>query len=500
MSFVLELEYNPNVQLYKRVADAFKKAILDGRLAPGAPLPSVRELSDSLKISRATVLKSFDELYSQGLTESVPSSGTFVSKNLPPDLHHWQWQTKTNEADSRKTEELVPIAISAYAQRIMSPQFAPGLLDDELPGGKTPLEPIQLARWRKLLIRYCKQNHHQKISDPCGYSQLREALQGYLQRTRAVRCSSDRVVVFGTKQGRLDMIARLLINAGDSVAIENPGYPGARQVFESYGAKVVPITVDESGFKVSELVRMNNQVKLVYVTPSHQDPTGAILTLDRRRMLIDWAAKNNAFIVEDDYDCEFRYGSKPIPSLQGIDTADRVIYMSSLWKIFNPICRVGYMVVPECLKNLVSLAKLQTERSLPIAEQIALADLLSSGHLESSLRRCQISYSVDRQRLILALTRHLKDYVQLNGESAGTHIIVRFTTDHDDDEILRWARTCDLDIKSTSPYYIGDAVAGEFMIQFVVNDSELFEEKVSYFANLLRSTSANRLLIGERQC
>lgn len=315
-------------------------------------------------------------------------------------------------------------------------------------------------------------------TDPFGYRPLREALARYLNRARNVQCTAQRVAVFGTKRLRLDAIARVLLNPGDAIAFEEPGYPEAAALFSALGANLLPVRVDKDGMVVERLIQefdKDQAIKLVYVTPSHQDPTGATLSLDRRYRLLDWARENRVFIIEDDYDHEYLYGAKRLPSLQGLDAGDRVIYLSSLWKILFPAVKFGFMVVPHCLEAAIQQSKYHLERSMPVAEQMALADFIDEGHLERYIRKSQSILAVRRRALLYALSKHLRDRVIIYGTGAGTHILVRLKTGLDDRQVEECAEQANLSLLSTRPFYRGRSPGDEFMISF----ANVFEDTVT---------------------
>ena len=252
--------------------------------------------------------------------------------------------------------------------------------------------------WRQIATRHLQSpNLLDYSSDLLGYKVLREAIAHYLVRSRAVRCEAEQIIIVSGTQQALDLIARLFIDPGDQVVMEEPGYLSARRVFQSQGAEILPISVDSSGLMVEQLQSIENLVvKLVYTTPSHQFPTGAILSLPRRLELLAWARQRGAVIVEDDYDSEYRYGEKPIPAMQGLDQNDSVIYIGTFSKVLFPALRIGYLVVPPGLAKIFAQAKRLVDRHSPLLEQCVLADFINEGHLERHLRRMRTLYSQRR--------------------------------------------------------------------------------------------------------
>lgn len=485
MDFALTLDYDPGVPLYRQLADALKECIISGRLKPGEFLPSTRDLAQMLGLSRVTVVRGYEELISQGFLTAATGRGTCVCKSLPAEaLHVAQQLNQHLEPIKDRTPHL-----SSYAKRVMSFGHARSGSADlpELNYGAPPSEHLPINKWREMLLRYTRGGDHAELAeqdDPMGYRPLREAIAAYLARARGVRCEAEQVAVFGSSQQSVHLVARLLLDAGDRVAVENPGFPQAREQFAVNGSELVMIPVDEKGLSVDDLKR-HEDIRLVYVTPSH-DPTGAVLPLDRRTELLRWAEKTGAFIIEDDYDNEYRYSGKPIPALQGMDRNDSVIYVATFWKVLYPIVPLGYMVVPRCLIPAVSRAKQLVERTFPMVEQLALTDFIKEGHLERHIKRTRDIYMKRRQSLIYSLTRAFAKRVQIAKDSAGFHLLVRFETQLTDDELIACAIKAQVPMVSTSDYYAEGESAGEFLVGFATVEGEIIAGKVEELARLIK--------------
>lgn len=490
MNFVINLEYKPNIPLFKRLSDALKNAIIEGRLGPGEAMPSTRDLSATLKISRATVLRAIDDLQNQGFVNAVAGSGLFVSDNLPINEQTGETAPKVAVALQQKS-----VKLSEYANRVQQQQSEMKLhWLDKLPQidhGGPPTDLTPFKEWERLTKRHCRATDISELGDtirPFGYPPLQEALAAYLHRSRAVKCNANQVAVFSSKQLRFELVARLLIDQGDHVAVEEPGYPEARYMLTSHGARLHHIPTDSEGMVVEKVTESDQRFKFVYVTPSHQDPTGAVLSIDRRRKLLDWAQRTGTFIVEDDYDCEYRYGRKTLPSMQAIDGGDCVIYLASFWKILHRLVNFGIAVFPRRLLSVAEKAKMEMERYLPVVEQVALADLINEGHLERCVRKAQSKLSVKRQALIYALTRHMKGLLNIAEEGGGTHQIVKFKTAVDDAKIIAFGNQSGLTIMCTSAYYVLDARTGEFMLPFADIDTDAIDMVVTRWASMIEES------------
>lgn len=453
-------------------------------------MPSTRDLSITLKISRATVLRAIDDLQNQGLVIAVAGSGLFVSDNLPIDGRSNEPTPTLAGASQHKS-----VRLSEYANRVQQQQNEMKLhwLDKlaQIDHGGPPCDLTPFKEWERLTKRHCRATDISELGDtiqPFGYPPLQEALAAYLHRSRAVKCNANQVAVFSTKQLRFELIARLLIDQGDHVAVEEPGYPEARYMLASHGATLHHMPTDSEGMVVDRVIESDQRFKFVYITPSHQDPTGAVLSIHRRRKLLEWAQRTGTFLIEDDYDCEYRYGRKTLPSMQAIDGGDCVIYLASFWKVLYRLVNFGVAVFPMRLLSVAEKAKMEIERYLPVVEQVALADLINEGHLELCVRKAQSKLSVKRQALTYALTKHMKGLLHIAEEGGGTHQIVKFKSAVDDAKIIAFGNQCGLTIMSTAAYYVLEAHSGEFMLPFADIDPESIDKVVSLWASMIEDS------------
>jgi GntR family transcriptional regulator / MocR family aminotransferase len=305
-------------------------------------------------------------------------------------------------------------------------------------------------------------------------------------RSRAVRCDAEQVMIVSGTQQALDLIARLFIDPGDRVVMEEPGYLSARRVFQSQGAEILPISVDSSGLRVEQLQSIANLVvKLVYTTPSHQFPTGAILALPRRLELLAWGQQQGVVIIEDDYDSEYRYGEKPIPAMQGLDRNDSVIYVGTFSKVLFPALRIGYLVIPSGLVKIFAQAKRLLDRHSPLLEQCVLADFINEGHLERHLRRMRTLYNQRWQALVKSLESRLGEHVTILGNAAGIHLMVQLQTDINDDEIIVRAAQMGVGLTSAAPFYLGSSRGGQFLLGYANLEEEKIDEGIFQLAQIL---------------
>lgn len=336
MDFAINIDPDAPLPLHRQVYEELRRAILLGRLTSGGKLPSTRSLAQLLGVSRATVTQGYELLLSEGYLETIVGSGTFVCRQLPDELLN----TAPIESKLQPSNSLVPL--SAYGKSLSDKAFLripEQAVEISFSYGRPAFDQFPIDLWRKLISRHChsKAEVLDYTDNSLGYQPLREAIAAYLSRSRAVNCQAEQIIIVGGSQQGLDLITRILIDPNDGIAVEEPGYLGARRAFLAQGASLFPVPVDQSGLIVSKLTTgIIPKLKLIYVTPSHQFPTGAVLSLPRRLELLAWAHKTGVMIIEDDYDSEYRYGERPIPALQGLDQGNSVVYVGTFSKVLFP--------------------------------------------------------------------------------------------------------------------------------------------------------------------
>jgi GntR family transcriptional regulator/MocR family aminotransferase len=409
--------------LYRRIGHALKSAIRAGRLGGGARLPSTRALAGDLGVSRNTVMLAYEQLVAEGYIVSRHRSTTSVAAGVPPP---------TPSASPAQKPAGRP-RLSAYGRWLTrDPGMPPSGSYAPRPGlrydfryGRPAIQEFPHAVWRRLLTARVRRASIDAYgyASPAGYGPLREALTDYLARARGVTCDAEQIVIVNGSQQALDLTARVLIDPGDGVVLEEPHYHGARMVFAAAGARFIGIPVDGEGLDTGKLPTAG-RARLACVTPCHQFPTGVIMPVGRRQALLDWASRSGAWIVEDDYVSEFRYEGRPLEALQALDHSGRVIYVGTFSKILFPALRLAYLVLPRPLVRSFVAAKWMADRYTAMLGQEALAEFISSGHFERYLRRARASNAGRRRALIDALRRHLGPRVEIAGDNAGVHLLV----------------------------------------------------------------------------
>jgi GntR family transcriptional regulator/MocR family aminotransferase len=380
-----------------------RRLIADGALAPGDRLPSTRTLAEEVGLSRSTVEVVFDDLVAAGLVERRQGSGSIVASMLG-ELPH---ALPAPRRPLRQVEPIVSTSRLSTRGAMLAAYEACREPDVVRPfnAGVPDADGFPHEAWQRSMARVWRRERKQLLTrfDPLGHRPLREALWRYLTTFRGVRCTVDQIAVTTSSQSALHLLALLLIDPGDRVWLENPGYPGARAAMQAVGAKIVPLPVDRDGLRVDVGVRRAKQARLAYVTPSHQYPSGVMLGLDRRVALLAWAASQGAWVVEDDYDGEFRYAGLPAAALQGLDRAGRVIYLGTLSKVLSPSLRLAYLVMPEPLVEPFANLRTQVDGFTATPLQATLADFFETGQFEAHVRRMRARYAQKHDALTQAL-------------------------------------------------------------------------------------------------
>jgi GntR family transcriptional regulator / MocR family aminotransferase len=436
-SVTVELDRSSAVPLYRQLYGGLREGILAGTLPAGSRLPSVR----ALKVSRNTVEGALAQLSAEGYLEARVGSGTYVSGALPDEALRAgsardAARGRVSPAGggpggraglSRRGARLVGTPVSASGRRRAS---APRPFRPAVPA----MEGFPLKVWRRLAGEFWRRPPRGSLGygEPAGYRPLRMAIAEHLRAYRAVRCSWEQVIVVSGSQQALDLSARLLLDEGDEAWIEDPCYLGARAALSANGARLVPVPVDDEGLDVACGERASPHARLACVTPSHQYPTGATMSLPRRLALLGWASRSGAWVLEDDYDGEFRYSGRPLSSLQGLDDEGRVIYVGTFSKVLSPALRIGYLVVPPGLVDAFEDARALADRHPPVPEQAVLAEFVAEGHFARHLRRMRRLYAERQRALVDAVEGELDGLLKIRLSGAGLHLVGRLP-DGDDD-------------------------------------------------------------------
>ncbi len=402
----------PGEPLSRQIYTGLRVAILAGTLRSGERLPSTRDLAEQLRVSRTVVLLAYDQLLAEGFVVGREGSGTYVAEGL----------ASARPKAAREPAKLRLSRFGAHAQDTAT-DFPEKRLPYDFSYRRSPVEGFPLDAWQRILLRRARKASVAKheYGPPAGSNALREAIAAHLRRSRAVVCDPSQIVIVNGSQQALDLVARVLLDRGDHVAIEDPQYQGAREIFLAAGAQLHPVAVDADGLDPD---RLPARARLAFVTPSHQFPTGTILPLARRFALLEWARRVNAAVIEDDYDGEFFYENQPVASMQGLDTDGRVIYVGTFSRTVYPALRIGYLIAPASLVDAFTAAKWLCDRGTLTLEQETLAEFISSGAYERHLHKARRENARRRAALLEAIDEHLRGRVTITGDRSGTHLVL----------------------------------------------------------------------------
>jgi GntR family transcriptional regulator/MocR family aminotransferase len=403
--------------LFRQVYRGIRHAILTEAVRAGDRLPSTRDLAEQLGISRTVVLLAYEQLLAEGFIAGRGGSGTYVADGLAGNV-------------GRGRRRLARLRLSRFGNAVAG---STATVDTPLQRGVAPrynfiygrsdLETFPFALWRRMLLRQARKGSTRQFDygSALGNAELRAAICAHLRRSRAVVCDPSEVIVVNGSQQALDLVMRVLVEPGDPVAIEDPHYDGIREALRGAGARLRPVPVDGEGLDPAQLP---DDARMVFVTPSHQFPTGAILPLERRLELLKWARRRNAVIVEDDYDGEFHYGGRPLESLQGLDREGRIVYIGTFSRTVFPALRIGYLIAPASLVPVFTAAKWLSDLHSATLEQQTLAEFITGGMYERHLRRLRRKNTARRAALMEAVGKYLGDRVEITGEGAGAQVML----------------------------------------------------------------------------
>jgi GntR family transcriptional regulator / MocR family aminotransferase len=442
----LVLDHVLSTPLYRQLYERMRGAILMGQLTAGTRLPSTRALARELGVARNTVMLAYGQLLAEGYLESKVGYGTVVARTLPETLLHVPVAALHPPAPVQEQVHHAPLS-----QRGMALAHAPYIPRQLLTAEGQPLMAFRAGipaldafphkLWAQLVARRVRHSLHRLFvyQEPAGYRPLREAIASHLGMTRGVRCTADQVLIVAGAQGGFDLAARLLLDPADAAWVEDPGYPGAHGALLGAGARLVPVPVDREGLVVAAGIARCPHARLASVTPSHQAPLGVTLSLARRLALLQWASQQSAWILEDDYDSEYRYAGHPLEALQGLDHANRVIYVGTFSKVLFPALRLGYLVVPPELVKAFIAARRFVDGHVSALEQAALADFMLEGHFTRHLRRMRTLYAERRAALIAEIQHHLGDLLEIQPSEVGMHLVAWLPPGMDDQAAARQA-------------------------------------------------------------
>ncbi|MBO0778287.1 MAG: PLP-dependent aminotransferase family protein [Ktedonobacteraceae bacterium] len=410
---------------YRQLYEQVRQAVLTGQLAPGVRLPSTRTLAKELSLSRSTIVNAFEQLLAEGYLEGVIGAGTYVARTLPEAYFHARPLSSPPPSAPGTLSPFPPQDTST------SPLFAwltavrgQGISRAFRPGSPA-LDAFPFKVWSRLVSRRWRQIPQDllRLGETTGYQPLRQAIAEHLSAVRGVQCEAEQVLIVSGSQQGIDVTLRMLLQPGEQVWMEEPGYPGAREALLAAKAQIIPVPVDGQGLDVAAGIKRASQARLAYVTPSHHFPLGVTMSLARRLALLDWAARSGAWILENDYDSEFRYTGRPLAALQGLDREGRVIYIGTFSKVLFPSLRLGYVVVPATLLDRFLAGRACAGLSSSLLDQAVLTDFLTEGHFTRHMRRMRELYAERQALLLQEAARDLAGMLTLSPEETGMQLV-----------------------------------------------------------------------------
>lgn len=478
----IQLNASAELPLHRQIYEQLGRAIRCGHLAPGTRLPSTRAFARELGISRTTVEEAYQDLYAEGYLEGKVGAGTYVTQQLSKGL----FSTTTQPGEVTPPSKTVSgfADLSRRGRLLTATPLPSGFRSDDALRpfrlGVPALDSFPQQEWARIISKVARQLPTSLLSfpDPAGYRPLREEIAAYLTVSRGVRCTADQVVVVAGAQAGLSLAVRLLLDVGDTAWIEDPGYPWAKEAFEDMGAMLVPVPVDEQGMDVATGKAKSPNARLTYVTPSHQFPLGVTMSLARRYELLHWARQTNAWIIEDDYDSEYRYIGRPIPALQGLEEAERVLYLGTFSKVLFPALRLGYLVVPPLLVDAFVTAQRAANVSLPTLEQAVVATYMREGYFARHIHRMRSLYAKRGSILRDCARYHLGDVLTIERPAAGLHLVGWLPEGIDDREMAHKAERQSIIAPPLSAYRMESTGRGAVLLGYASCTEREIEEGI----------------------
>ena len=481
-TFPLSLPAPPaGASLYRWLYEELRSAILHGRLRPGARLPATRDLACAYALSRATIVTAFDQLKSEGYVEGRSGSGTYVSQVLPEQL----LDVRGPRAEKRLPHR--PVALSSYARRLEPFRGTSPRPLRAFRANQPALDLFPTTLWAQVAARRLRRVSANLLAggEALGYRPLREAVADYLNTSRGVKCTADQVLILSGAQEALDRSARILLNPGEPVWMEEPGYPGAAVVFRALGARICPVPVDAEGLDLECGQAKWRPPRLLYVTPGHQFPLGVTMSLRRRLALLEWARRSGTLVFEDDYDSEYRYSGRPVPALQGLDRSGVVIFAGSFSAVLFPALRLGYLVVPPEMVDVFAAAESISTHHPPLLEQAVLCDFITEGHFARHIRRMRELYAERLAVLLQAAKQELADVLEISTVEAGLQTVGWLKHGQSAERVAELAAARDVELVPLRRYAAGRLRREALILGFAAVDPTELRRGVEALARML---------------
>ncbi|HEV3331726.1 MAG TPA: PLP-dependent aminotransferase family protein [Bryobacteraceae bacterium] len=474
--------------LHRQIYDAFRTMILERRLQPGQQIPSTRALADDLRISRIPVLSAYAQLLAEGYIESRSGAGTFVTNSLSDQF----LSARPAVVSVAKHPASGAISRASRLLPVEGTEWFRG--SGAFSVGQIAYDHFPFRVWSDLVTYHARRVRASSMnySDPMGSEDFREVIATYLRTARAVNCDASQIMVVSGSQHALDLSARVLLDPDTPVWVEEPGYEFLRHTLTMSGCRLVPVPVDGEGLDVTAGIKLCRDARVAYVTPSHQYPLGATMSVGRRLQLLEWAHSCDSWIVEDDYDSEYRYESMPVASMQGLDPGSRVIYIGTFSKTLFPSLRLGYIVIPPALVSRFQAVRQSNDLCPSHLYQAALADFISAGHFARHIRKTRQLYAERRNALAQALRKEFGSEIEILGAEAGMHLVVTLPPGMSDRTISARAAQEQLWLWPLSAAYAGKNVRQGFILGFGGTKADEMSHQVRRLRKAMRTESGHK--------
>jgi GntR family transcriptional regulator/MocR family aminotransferase len=472
-----------HIPIYLQISRALKEKIVHGILPEGTKLPSAQALAESLAVARTTVVKAYEDLTSQGYTATVAGGGTYVSSRA--------LEAKNISAAPATTSFDGSSALSHYAKQletVIKSGEATAVENVKLNYGAPATDMLPLQAWKQVLLNECRNLELLDADwrpEPFGLYRCRAAIADFFCRSKGLKCSPEQIMLFAGCKESFPLVARILLNEGDLVALENPSYEDLRSHMKLMGVDYLAINVDDDGMIVSELKNLSKTPKLVYVSPS-QDPTGVMMSSSRRQALLEWSAKNNVTLWEEAWDTDYSYSPPQHAPLQSQDQNQNVIYSYSFWKLLYPLVSIGTLVLPPRLIPYFERARQLADIQFSVLEQKTLGTFISEGLLDRHLKKSKKVYELRRKALLDSLLQEFRGLIEIKKHSSGLHLCVRFAKEISKADLQSAAEEARFPLVSTHAYYLQNPRDNEFLLPFALFSEEAIHDKISRFSQVLR--------------